>query len=163
MQCSSNREFKPWEEGFEYIIGRGRLSLLGPVLEVCPMGSSVRVLGGSKSGRVKKSWDSVLIMRFETPALNWRTCLRMYRRKTSKDQRSMSMIVKTGTHARYMAMAPPDRIECVPMSRWEKPSTSSPMRFAAACSWVARKALLTSFRWSFVRTVLTRLFSLQPG
>jgi hypothetical protein len=57
---------------------------------------------GSNSGRVKKSRDWVLIMCFE------RTCLQMYRRKASDDQRPMSMIVKTGTPARDIAMAPPN-------------------------------------------------------
>jgi hypothetical protein len=75
----------------------------------------------------------------------------------------MNMMVKTGTPARYMAMAPPDRVEWVPTSRWEKRRTSGPMRLAAAWSWVARKAEVTSRRLSFVRTVLTRDSVLQPG
>jgi hypothetical protein len=48
MQCSSNREFEPWEKGFEYMVGSGRPSrrtaLLGRVLEAPLVGSSARVL-----------------------------------------------------------------------------------------------------------------------
>jgi hypothetical protein len=48
MQCSSNRESEPWEKGFESMVGSGRPSrwtaLLGRVLEVRLVGSSVRVL-----------------------------------------------------------------------------------------------------------------------
>jgi hypothetical protein len=51
-QCSSKREFEAWEEGFESMVRSGMLScrivLLGQVLELCLMGSSVRVLGGVK-------------------------------------------------------------------------------------------------------------------
>jgi hypothetical protein len=74
----------------------------------------------------------------------------MYQRNASEDQQPIS------TPARYMAMAPSERIEWVPMSRCEKPRTSGPMRSAVAWSWAARKVEVTSRRLSFVRTVLTR-------
>jgi hypothetical protein len=48
MQCPSNREFEPWEKGFEYMVGSGRHSrrtaLLGRVLEGRSVGSSARVI-----------------------------------------------------------------------------------------------------------------------
>ena len=51
----------------------------------------------------------------------------MYFRNARLDQRPISMIEKTGTPARYMAIAAPDRIKCVPTSdRW-MPSFVSPM------------------------------------
>jgi hypothetical protein len=102
-------------------------------------------------------------MRVETPALNWRAWRQMYRRKASEDEGPMSMIVKMGTPARYMAMAPPDQMEWVPASRCKKPRTSGPMRLAAAWSWVARRVAVTSRRLLFVRTVLTRDLVSQPG
>jgi hypothetical protein len=82
---------------------------------------------------VKKSCAWLLTMRLETPAENWRTCRwTYYRRKASEDHGPINMMVKMGTPGRCMAIAPPDRIEWVPMSRCEKASTSSPICFAAA-------------------------------
>ena len=40
----------------------------------------------------------------------------MYLRKASLDHRPIIMIEKVGTPARYIAMAEPDRTECVPIS-----------------------------------------------
>ncbi len=63
----------------------------------------------------------------EMPKLNSWTCFLMYFRKARLDQRPISMIEKTGTPARYMAIAAPDRIECVPTSERSIPSFVSPM------------------------------------
>jgi hypothetical protein len=51
----------------------------------------------------------------------------MYFRKARLDQRPISMIEKTGTPVRYMAIAAPDRIECVPTSERSISSFVSPM------------------------------------
>jgi len=73
-------------------------------------------------------------MREDTPELNSCTWRWMYHRNASLDHLPMSMIVKTGTPARYMAMADPERMECVPNSRAVNPSTSSPTDFTLARS-----------------------------
>ena len=54
------------------------------------------------------------------------TCFRMYRKKASLDHRPMIMMVKVGTCARYIAMAAPERRECVPISVSAKPRASLP-------------------------------------
>jgi len=56
----------------------------------------------------------------------------MYRRKASELHRPISMMVYTGTSSRYIAIAAPDRSECVPMSEILKPRVVSPMACAAA-------------------------------
>ena len=68
----------------------------------------------------------------ETFWLNCSTCLRMYSKKASEDQRPISMIVYTGISSRYIAMAAPDLMEWVPISDILKPSDDSPIECAAA-------------------------------
>ncbi len=63
----------------------------------------------------------------EMPKLNSCTCFRMYFRKARLDQRLISIMEKMGTPARYMAIAAPDRIECVPTSERWIPSFVSPI------------------------------------
>ena len=63
----------------------------------------------------------------EMPKLNSCTCFRMYFRKARLDQRPISIMEKMGTPARYMAIAAPDRIECVPTSERWIPSFVSPI------------------------------------
>jgi hypothetical protein len=46
----------------------------------------------------------------------------MYLRKASLDQRPISMIMNTGHSPRYIAMAAPNLIECVPASSFLIPS-----------------------------------------
>ena len=74
----------------------------------------------------------------------------MYFRKARLDQRPISMIEKTGTPARYMAIAAPDRIECVPISwRWI-PSFISPIATTPSFSRFATISLvmlMVMFEW----------------
>jgi hypothetical protein len=72
-------------------------------------------------------------------------------------------MVKKGTPARYMAMAPPERIEWVPMSSAGKPNTSSHILRVAACCLELRKAPVMRERLLLQTTVLTRLSSSDPG
>jgi hypothetical protein len=51
----------------------------------------------------------------------------MYFRKARLDQQPISIMEKMGTPARYMAIAAPDRIECVPTSERWIPSFVSPI------------------------------------
>ena len=79
---------------------------------------------GNMFGVVKKF--SFWSIRVETLEEKPSTCLRMYRRKASLDHLPMIMIVNVGTLERYMAMAAPERRECVPISFSEKPRASLP-------------------------------------
>ena len=56
----------------------------------------------------------------------------MYRRKASLDHLPIIIIVYTGTSPKYIAIAAPDRIECVPKSPGFSPRRSQPIELAAA-------------------------------
>ena len=60
----------------------------------------------------------------------------MYFRKASLDHLPIIMMEKVGTSARYIAMAAPERMECVPISFPVKPSLSTPMSSTAERSFV---------------------------
>jgi len=75
---------------------------------------------------------SFVIIFWLTPALNSCTCFLMYLKKASLDQRPRSIIVKTGTPPRYIAMAAPLRAECRPTVSGSKPRASWPIDVAAA-------------------------------
>ena len=60
----------------------------------------------------------------------------MYFRKASLDHRPIIMMEKVGTSARYIAMAAPERMECVPMSFPVNPSLSTPISSTAERSFV---------------------------
>ena len=87
----------------------------------------------------------------------------MYLRKASLDHRPIIMIEKVGTSARYIAMAAPDRIECVPISFPVNPNLSTPMSSTAEQSLVRtvddEMVEIVSFR----RIVLTVEVSSVPG
>jgi hypothetical protein len=55
----------------------------------------------------------------------------MYQRKASLDQQPRSMMVKTGTPAKYMAIAAPLLAECNPRWFGVNPSLSGPRVVAA--------------------------------
>jgi len=77
------------------------------------------------SGMCLKFWhDNIL---FATFWLNSITCFLMYLRKALLDQHPISMIMNTGHSPRYIAMAAPDLIECVPTSSFLMPSFTYPM------------------------------------
>ena len=99
--------------------------LVAKELAFCVRGSSVRA---RCSGIMKRK--SFLIMRWDIPLLNSRTCRRMYFKKASDDHRPMSIIMKTGVSSMNIAMAAAERVECVPMSSAAKPSLSFPMLLA---------------------------------
>ena len=90
---------------------------------------SWRLVVDWKSGVVKKF--SLRSIQEETLCENCSTCLRIYRRNASEDQRPIIMIENVGTLSRYIAIAAPDLIECVPMSSGLKPSLISPRLLAA--------------------------------
>ncbi len=52
----------------------------------------------------------------DTLKVNSSICLRMYFMKASLDHLPIIMMAKTGTPPRYIAIADPDRMECVPTS-----------------------------------------------
>ena len=87
----------------------------------------------------------------------------MYLRKASLDPLPIIMIEKVGTSAKYMAIAAPDRMECVPMSSPLKPSLSSPMRSAADRSFVRTVEEDIVEILSSVKIVFTYDFSSVPG
>ncbi len=58
--------------------------------------------------------------------MNSSICLRIYFINASLDHRPIIMIAKTGTPPRYIAIAAPDRIECVPTSEGAMRSRSGP-------------------------------------
>ncbi len=66
--------------------------------------------------------------------LNSRTCFLMYLKNASLDQRPSSIIVNTGTPARYIAIAAPLLAECNPIWSGVKPSSSEPREAAAILS-----------------------------
>ncbi len=73
------------------------------------------------SGMCLKLWhDNIL---FATFWLNSITCFLMYLRKALLDQRPISMIMNTTGHSpRYIAMAAPNLIKCVPTFSFLIPS-----------------------------------------
>jgi hypothetical protein len=72
-----------------------------------------------------KVWTSIIFE--DMPCENSWTCFLMYLRKAVLDHLPISMIEKTGTPARYMAIAAPEQMDLVPISdRWI-PSFVSPI------------------------------------
>ena len=116
---------------------------------------------GWKLGVVK--YDSFWIIRDDTLCENCSTCFRMYRRKASLDHRPIIMIVNVGTLARYMAMAEPDLMECVPISSGSKPRLSFPICAAADRSLVRTVADVIVLSLPLMRTVLMGESQLVPG
>ena len=78
--------------------------------------------------------DCTSIIFDEMPKLNSCTCFRMYFRNARLNQQPISIIEKMGTLARYMAIAAPDRTECVPTSEQCIPSFVSPIAITPSLS-----------------------------
>ncbi len=76
-----------------------------------------------------------MVICLETLWLNCSTCLRMYHRNVSLDQRLIIMIWLTEQSLRNIAIAAPDLIECVPISNFLMCKMSSLM--AAIVSFMA--------------------------
>ncbi len=72
-----------------------------------------------------KFWTSIIFK--EIPCKNSWTCFRIYLRKAVLDHLPINMIEKTGTPERYMAIAAPEQMECVPISDRRIPSLVSPI------------------------------------
>jgi hypothetical protein len=70
----------------------------------------------------------------EMPCENSCTCFLIYFWKAVLDHRPMSMIEKIGTPARYIAIAAPLLIDCVPISDRRMPSFVSPI--VSTPSWM---------------------------
>ena len=87
----------------------------------------------------------------------------MYRRKASLDQRPIIMMEKVGTCAKYMCMADPKRMECVPISAGANPRTSSPT--IPAADFILVRAVVEDIvlREFLTRMVLTQVFMVVPG
>jgi hypothetical protein len=76
------------------------------------------------------------------PGKNSCTCFRMYLRKAVLDHLQISMIKKTGTPARYMAITAPERMDLVPISDLQIPSFVSPITTTPSQHKSAIKQLL---------------------
>ena len=87
----------------------------------------------------------------------------MYFRIASLDHRPIIMMEKVGTSARYIAMAAPDRMECVPISLPMKPNLSTPMSSTAERSLVRTVDDEMVEILSLRKIVLTLEFSSVPG
>ncbi len=90
-----------------------------------------RMRGSSvdNSGMVKNF--SLEIIFWLISLLNSCTCFLMYRRKALLDQRPISIIVYTGTPARYIAIAAPLLVEWRPIQSAENPNVSFPIAVVA--------------------------------
>ena len=88
-------------------------------------------------GMVKKVSHFIILR--DIPLLNSNTCLLIYFRNASEDQRPTNMIMKTGVSSRNIAIAAAERLEWVPMSLGSKPRVSFPITLA-----LVRNALSTS-------------------
>ena len=82
----------------------------------------------------------------ETPVLKDEICCWMKTMNPSDRHLSMATIVRLGTSARCMAMAPPERRECVPMSSRAKPSLAAPTRRHSALVTAMMLDVLTERR-----------------
>ena len=87
----------------------------------------------------------------------------MYRRKASLDQQPIIMMEKVGICAKYMCMADPKRIECVPILEVANPRTFSPTIPAADRILVQAVVEDIFLREFSTRMVLTHVSMLVPG
>eukprot|EP00957_Ditylum_brightwellii_P210418 15364944-Ditylum_brightwellii.AAC.6 len=76
----------------------------------------------------------------EMPFVKSCTCFLMYLRKALEDQCPISMIMNTGTCAKYMAIPVVDWFECVPM-----PAAMKPSLLFSICATVAQILSRISF------------------
>jgi hypothetical protein len=86
----------------------------------------------------------------------------MYFKKAVLDHLPISMIKKTGTPARYMAIAAPERMDLVPISDWRMPSFVSPI--VTTPSW-HKSAIVSPFMLMILLVCFTRetgKFSFAP-
>ena len=76
----------------------------------------------------------------------------MYKRKLLLRQRPSSLIVVSSMPANFIAMAPPERIECVPISIDVNPSSDASMM-----STTLRSNLMLSLLWMWYVLLLIRM------
>ena len=79
----------------------------------------------------------------ETPMLNKEICCWVYTMKPSERHLLMAMRVRSGTFAMCMAMAPPERRECVLTSSGANPSLAAPTCLHSALRTVMTMGALT--------------------
>ena len=118
-------------------------------------------MDGWKLGVVK--YDSLRIICVETLCENCSTCFLIYRRNASLNHLPIIMMVKVGTLARYIAMADPDLIECVPISTGSKPKSSFPTRWPADCNFIQTVLDVMVRSLPLTRMVLTVVSAFVPG
>ena len=82
-------------------------------------------------------------MRTKTLVLNKEICCWMCIMKPSKRHLLMAMRVRSGVFAMCMAMAPPERRECVPTSSGANPSLAAPTILHSALRTVMMMEALT--------------------
>ena len=99
--------------------------------------------------------ERFLIILFDTLWLNCSTCFLIYNRNASELHRPISMMVYTGTSSRYIAIAAPDLMECVPISEGSKPNLALPIAVAAARRALMASALVTKKLLPLSEKVLT--------
>ena len=80
------------------------------------------------------------------PVLNEEICCWIYTINPSKHHLLMAMRVQSGTFAMCMAMAPPERRECVPTSSWSNLSLDAPTRLHSTLRRVITMEALTERR-----------------
>ena len=86
---------------------------------------SVFVFVHGRIGILKKVLQSNIFLL--TPFENSRTCFSIYLRNEFDDHLPIIMIVYGGVFARYIIIAPPERLECVPTSLLVNPRTWGPI------------------------------------
>lgn len=87
----------------------------------------------------------------------------MYRRKASLDHRPSIIIVYTGTSPRYIAIAAPDLMECVPTSPFCIPILFLPTASIAPSSASINILDVTWVICPFISTAETGVSSFEPG
>ena len=92
------------------------------------------VLGGFSGRPAAQSCQNkcCLIIHTKTPALKDEICCWIFTINHCKRHWSMNMKVRSGTPVMRMAMAPPERRECVPMSSGENPRVATLNRRVSA-------------------------------
>jgi hypothetical protein len=105
---------------------------LGIVAMVVLPGSLFDSKCRTMSGIVWK--EQYLIICFETPFKNCSICLQIYCRKALLAHLPISIMVYTGTPARYISIAAPDHREYVPISCGSMPTLPLPTAAHAAQS-----------------------------
>ena len=109
---------------------------------------------------IKISFSSIRVDTFDE---NCSTCFLMYRRKLSLRQRPNSLMVVSSMPASFIAMAPPERIEGVPISDDVKPSSDASMMSTTLRSSLMLSLLCMWYILLFMCMILIGVFIVVPG